>query len=73
MAETGVDHRVRDDVWPERGNSLRLVVDVVLFDLALRLKSIHFDTREGHARARRGRGAEQRCGYQGTHGCECGF
>ena len=46
MAETGVDHRVRDDVWPERGNSLRLVVDVVLFDLALRLKSIYFDTRE---------------------------
>ena len=56
MAETGVDHRVRDDVWPERGNSLRLVVDDVLFDLALRPKSIHFDTREDHARARRGLG-----------------
>lgn len=39
------------------GNALRLVGIVVLsIDLATRLKSIHFDTREDHARARRGIG-----------------
>ncbi len=72
MAETGVDHRVRDDVWPERGNSLRLVVDDVLSDLALRLKSVHFDTREDHARARRGRG-RARAGWHASIGIACAF